>query len=62
MIVTNYQQAKVRLDHDGIRISFGEVFFFTGLVLWLIQFYISRQNQLCIRELPRYSLQLQLFL
>ena len=42
MIVTNYQQAKVRLDHDGIRISFGEVFFFTGLVLWLIQFYISR--------------------
>ena len=33
MIVTNYQQAKVRLDHDGIRISFGEVFFFTGLVL-----------------------------
>ena len=42
MIVTNYQQAKVGLDHDGIRISFGEVFFFTGLVLWLIQFYISR--------------------
>lgn len=42
MIVTNYQQAKVRLDHEGIRISFGEVLFFTGLVLWLIQFYISR--------------------
>ena len=62
MIVTNYQQAKVRLDHEGIRISFGEVLFFTGLVLWLIQFYISRTIFLDIKELPRYSLQLQLFL
>ena len=42
MIVNNYQQAKVRLDHEGIRVSFGEILFFTGLVLWLIQFYISR--------------------
>ena len=42
MVVNNYQQAKVRLDHEGIRVSFGEILFFTGLVLWLIQFYISR--------------------
>ena len=42
MIVNNYQQAKVRLDHEGIRVSFGEILFFTGLVLWLIQLYISR--------------------
>ena len=42
MIVNNYQQAKVRLDHEGIRVSFGEILFFTGLALWLIQFYISR--------------------
>lgn len=42
MVVNNYQQAKVRLDHGGIRVSFGEILFFTGLVLWLIQFYISR--------------------
>ena len=42
MVVNNYQQAKVRLDHVGIRVSFGEILFFTGLVLWLIQFYVSR--------------------
>ena len=42
MIVNNFQQTKVRLDHEGIRVSFGEILFFTGLVLWLIQFYISR--------------------
>lgn len=42
MVVNNYQRAKVRLDHEGIRVSFGEILFFTGLVLWLIQFYISR--------------------
>lgn len=42
MVVNNYQQAKVRLDHEGVRVSFGEILFFTGLVLWLIQFYISR--------------------
>ena len=42
MIVNNYKQAKVSLDHEGIRVSLGEILFFTGLVLWLIQFYISR--------------------
>lgn len=42
MIVNNYQQQKVRFDPKEVRVSLGEILFYTGLVLWLVQFYISR--------------------
>ena len=42
MVVNNYQQEKVRLNPRGIRVDLGEILFYTGLVLWLVQFYISR--------------------
>ncbi len=42
MVINNYQQYKVRFDRDWARIDRGEILFYTGLVLWLAQFYISR--------------------
>ena len=42
MIVNNYQQQKVGFDPKEIRVDLGEIIFYTGLVLWLVQFYISR--------------------
>ena len=42
MVINDYRQSMVRLDADRIGISTGEILYFTGLVLWLTQFYITR--------------------
>ena len=42
MVINNYKQDCVKFDMRGIRISAEEIIFYTGLILWLSQFYISR--------------------
>jgi len=42
MVINDYRQAAVRFDLNRIGISFGEILYYTGLVLWLAQFYITR--------------------
>ena len=42
MVINDYRQATVRSDLNRITISFGEILYYTGLVLWLMQFYITR--------------------
>ena len=42
MVVNNYRQSRLKLDIRGIRISLEEILFYTGLILWVIQFYINR--------------------
>ena len=42
MVINDYRQAAVRFDLNRISISFGEILYYTGLVLWLMQFYITR--------------------
>ena len=40
--MNDYRQADVRVDIRGVRISAEEIVYYTGLVLWLAQFYMSR--------------------
>lgn len=42
MVFNNYRQEYVKFDMRGIRVSAEEIIFYTGLILWLAQFYISR--------------------
>ena len=42
MVINDYRRSSIKFDVRGIRISADEIFFYTGLVLWLIQVYISR--------------------
>ena len=42
MVINDYRQSTVRLEERGTRISLEEILYFTGLVLWLAQFYMSR--------------------
>ena len=42
MVFKNYRQECVKFDMRGIRVSAEEIIFYTGLILWLAQFYISR--------------------
>ena len=42
MVINDYRQAAVSFDMKRIGISFGEILYYTGLVLWLMQFYITR--------------------
>ena len=42
MVMNDYRQADVRVDIRGVRISAEEIVYYTGLVLWLAQFYMSR--------------------
>ena len=42
MVINDYRRSSIKFDVKGIRISADEIFFYTGLVLWLIQVYISR--------------------
>ena len=42
MVINNYQQDCVKFDIRGIRVSAEEIIFYTGLILWYSQFYISR--------------------
>ena len=42
MVINDYRQAAVRFDLNRISIGFGEILYYTGLVLWLMQFYITR--------------------
>ena len=42
MVINDYRQAAVRFDMNRISISFGEILYYSGLVLWLTQFYITR--------------------
>ena len=42
MVLNNYRYSKVKLDIRGVRISLEEILFYTGLILWLIQMYITR--------------------
>ena len=42
MVFNNYRQDRVKFDMRGIRVSVGEIIFYTGLILWLVQFFISR--------------------
>ena len=42
MVINNYQQDCVKFDIRGIRVSAEEIIFYTGLILWYTQFYISR--------------------
>ena len=42
MVINDYRQATVGFDMNRIGISFGEILSYTGLVLWLMQFYITR--------------------
>ena len=42
MVINNYRQESIKFDMRGIRVSAEEIIFYTGLILWLAQFYISR--------------------
>ena len=42
MVINNYRQERIKFDMRGIRVSAEEIIFYTGLILWLAQFYISR--------------------
>ena len=42
MVFNNYRQDCIKFDMRGIRVSAEEIIFYTGLILWLAQFYISR--------------------
>ena len=42
MVFNNYRQDCVKFDMRGIRVSAEEIIFYTGLILWYSQFYISR--------------------
>ena len=42
MVFNNYKQDCVKFDMRGIRVSAEEIIFYTGLILWYTQFYISR--------------------
>ncbi len=42
MVLNNYRYSKVKLDIRGIRVSLEEILFYTGLILWLTQMYITR--------------------
>ena len=44
MVVNNYKQSRLKLDIRGVRISLEEILFYTGLILWVSQFYISRTS------------------
>ena len=42
MVANQYTNAKLKLDIRGIRVSAGEILFYTGLILWVTQEYINR--------------------
>ena len=42
MVFNNYRQDCIKFDMRGIRVSAEEIIFYTGLILWYSQFYISR--------------------
>ncbi len=42
MVINHYRHTSLRLDPEGIKVSAEEILYYTGLVLWLVQFYISR--------------------
>ena len=42
MVINNYRQESIKFDMRGIRVSAEEIIFYTGLILWYSQFYISR--------------------
>ncbi|MBQ8054664.1 MAG: hypothetical protein IJ198_12810 [Lachnospiraceae bacterium] len=42
MVINNYRQGSIKFDMRGVRVSAEEIIFYTGLILWLAQFYISR--------------------
>ena len=42
MVFNNYRQDRIKFDMRGVKVSAEEIIFYTGLILWLAQFYLSR--------------------